>query len=76
MRRSRWHSERFRGFTRCRSNGYPGKHRHVRRYTRELLIDAGRPTFSDFALDLTDGPDSLLTLTRRIGRINPRRWSS
>lgn len=76
MRRSRWHPERFRGFTRCRSNGCPGKHRHVRRYTRELLIDIRQPTRSDFAIDLTVGPDSLLTLTRRIGRVNPRRWSS
>lgn len=76
MRRLRWHSERFRGFTRCRSNGCPGKHCHIHRYTRKLLVDSRTPSHSDFAIDLTDGPDSLLTLTRRIGRVHPRRWSS
>ncbi len=76
MRRSRWHSGRFRGFSWCRSNGCPDEHRHVRRYTRKLLIDTRQTTRSDYAMDLTVGPESLLALTRGIGRINPQRWSS
>jgi hypothetical protein len=77
MRRLRWHSEQFHdGFSRCQSRGFPGKHRHLRRYTRELTIGRGPATRSDCAIHLVVGPESLLSYTRRIGRVNPRRWSS
>ncbi len=77
MRRSGWHSEQFRdSFSRCQSRGIPGKHQHLRRYTRELTIGRGQATRSDCAIHLVVGQESLLSYTRRIGRVNPRRWSS
>lgn len=77
MRRAGRHTERFRdGYSRCHSRGIPGKHRNLRSYTRELTIGIGQATRSDCAIHLAVGPESLLTYTRRIGRVNPRRWSS